>query len=427
MSNPANPDRKSIAVIGSGVAGLTAAYLLDGRYDVTLFERNDYPGGHTHTIELEAGPDRGLGIDTGFIVCNNKTYPLFLRLLARLGVPTQDSDMSFAFASPATGLQYSGTGWNGIFAQRRNLLNPRFHHLLYHIVRFCKVARADLAGGLIARRTVGEYLAWRKVPEYAVRHYIAPMAGAIWSASASGIRDFPAEALIRFWNHHGLLALEDRPQWMTVSGGSHAYVKKMIANWKVRLHLKTELEHVRRTATGVTLRHRDGREQAFDAVVLAAHADESLRLLADPSADEQRLLGPWSYQPNRTVLHTDARVMPSNRRAWASWNYVEQPGADTRSPVAVTYHMNRLQNLQARQDYFVTLNDNGRIDPGRILRELIYQHPTFTFATMDTQRELPRLNGMRHTYFCGSYFSYGFHEDAVRSAVAVAESLGATL
>ncbi len=419
--------RKSIAVIGSGVAGLTAAYLLDKHYDVTLFERNDYAGGHTHTIELESGPDRGLGVDTGFIVLNNHTYPLFRQLLARLGVATQNSDMSFAFASEISGLQYAGTDLSGLFAQRWNVVNPRFLALLRGIIRFCKIAQADLHSGQLTGRTVGNYLAWRNVSPQTIRCYIVPMAGAIWSASAAGIRDFPAEALIRFWENHGLLSLKNRPQWMTVQGGSHAYVKRMRETWNVRLELNTQLDHVRREANGVTLRHRDGREQTFAIAVLAAHADESLRLLADPTPDEQRLLSPWSYQPNRTVLHTDERALPSNRRAWASWNYVERPHADEKSPVAVTYHMNRLQNLRARQDYFVTLNDTQFIRAERILREFTYDHPVYTFASLATQRELPGLNGVQNTFFCGSYFGYGFHEDAVRSGVEVARARGATL
>lgn len=421
------PERKNIAVIGSGVAGLTAAYLLDARHHVTLFERNDYAGGHTHTIELTEGPDAGTGVDTGFIVLNDLTYPLFRRLLARLEVPTQNSDMSFAFASEISGLQYAGTDLNGLFAQRWNLVNPRFHHLLHHITRFCRLARSDLYRGLLHGRTVGDYLRWRRVPEATVRNYIVPMAGAIWSASAESIRSFPAEALIRFWDNHGLLSLKNRPQWMTVQGGSHAYVKKMRATWGVRLHLNADLAQVRRENGGAVVRHRDGREEKYDAVVLAAHADESLRLLADPTPEERRLLGPWTYQPNHTVLHTDARVMPSNRRAWASWNYVERPQVSASSPVAVTYHMNRLQNLKTQRDYFVTLNDTSGIAPGHVLQEFVYHHPAYTFDSLNTQNDLPSLNGVRHTYFCGSYFGYGFHEDAVRSAVAVAEALGASL
>ena len=418
--------RKKVAVIGGGVAGLTAAYLLDGPYEVTLFERNDYLGGHTHTIELTEGPDRGLGIDTGFIVLNDRTYPLFRRLLARLGVATQASDMSFAFASEVSGLQYAGTSWNGLFAQRRNLVNPRFLALLRGIVRFCRMAREDLHRGRLAGRTVGDYLAWRGVSPQTIGNYLIPMAGAIWSASGEGIQRFPAEALIGFWENHGLLSLENRPQWMTVRGGSHAYVKRMRENWQVRVETGVRMGEVRRTEGGAQILHQDGRRQDFDHVVLAAHADESLRLLGDPRPDEQRLLGPWTYQPNRTVLHTDPAVMPSNRRAWASWNYVERRTTDAASPVAVTYHMNRLQNLHTDRQYFVTLNDTAAIAPEKILGEFVYHHPVYTFATLATQRELPSLNG-GSTYFCGSYFGHGFHEDAVRSAVEVARALGATL
>jgi predicted NAD/FAD-binding protein len=419
--------RKTIAVIGGGVAGLTAAYLLDPLYSVTLYERNDYLGGHTHTVLLEDGPDRGLAIDTGFIVLNDQTYPLFRRLLARLGVPTQNSDMSFAYASGIGKLQYAGTGWNGLFAQRSNLVNPRFYRLLRDITRFCRMARTDLHNGHLAGFTVADYLKQRGVSEQTIRAYLVPMSGAIWSASAAGIQAFPAEMLIRFWDNHGLLSLENRPQWMTVQGGSQAYVNRMQAVWTIRHELKAEIASVHRHPDRAVIRHKDGREESFDAVVLAAHADESLRLLADASADERRLLAPWSYQPNHTVLHTDPNVMPSNRRAWASWNYVERSTVDDTSPVAVTYHMNRLQRLKAQRDYFVTLNATEFIRSNRIERALVYHHPCYTFDSLATQRELPSLNGVRNTYFCGSYFGHGFHEDAVRSGVAVAEALGASL
>jgi predicted NAD/FAD-binding protein len=416
-----------VVVVGSGVAGLTAAYLLQQKHRVTLLEKNTYAGGHSNTVVLPDGPDAGTAIDTGFIVCNDQTYPLFLRLLARLGCPTQPSEMSFGFHSEVTGLQYAGTGWRGLFASPRNAVNPRYLAMLAEIIRFSSRARADLAAGLLRGRTIGDYLAWRGFSEHVTRSYIVPMAAAIWSATQRSIRDFPAEALIRFWANHGLLSLRNRPNWMTVAGGSHRYVKTLLSQLQMPCRLGAAIAHIRREHNGAVLTMRDGTEERYDAVVLAAHADEALRLLADPSEAERRLLGAWSYQENRTLLHTDESVMPSNRHAWASWNHVQRRGGSDDDPVAVSYHMNRLQNLSAQRSYFVTLNNGHSVRREHVLREILYTHPVYTFEAMATQDALPQLNGVRRTFFCGSYFGYGFHEDAVRSAVEVARRLGTDL
>lgn len=417
----------NIAVVGSGIAGLTAAHLLAQKHRVTLLEKNNRLGGHTNTIVIEDGPDAGTAIDTGFIVFNDQTYPLFQRLLERLGVPSQPSEMSFGFCSEVTGLQYAGTGLRGLFADRSNALNPRFLGLLAEIARFCRVSRRDLRDGLLRDRTVGAYLSWRGFSANVARNYIVPMAAAIWSATQRSIRDFPAESLIRFWENHGLLSLQNRPNWMTVSGGSHTYIHALKERLKDAVHVGAAIAHVRREHSAVVLNMADGREERYDAVVLAAHADESLRLLADPSQDERQLLGAWTYQENRTLLHTDPQVMPSNPRAWASWNYVESKSLTDDDPVSVTYHMNRLQRLRTRNAYFVTLNNSAAVRRSHVLREIIYTHPVYSFAALASQADLPRLNGSRRTFFCGSYFGYGFHEDAVRSAVDVARMLGTDL
>ncbi len=417
----------NIAVIGGGVAGLTAALLLRERHRVTLFEKNDYVGGHTHTIAIPDGTDAGTPVDTGFIVLNNKTYPLFNRLLRRLECPIRDSDMSFGYFDERTGLQYAGTGFGGLFAQRRNILKPGYWGFLRGIARFCRAARADLAAGRLAGLTVDRYLASRAIPPRVREAFILPMAGAIWSSSLRDIEGFPAEMLIRFWENHGLLSLEDRPQWQTVRGGSQAYVRKALERMAGSFHVNAGVESVTRSPTGVRVQPRGRASLEFDAAVLAAHADESLRMLADPSADERRLLGAWRYLPNHTVLHSDESLMPPIRRAWASWNYRRHGGLDAASPVTLTYHMNRLQGLRAARPYFVTLNSPRPPRPESVVREMRYTHPLYTFDAMATQEALPLLNGVNRTFFCGSYFGNGFHEDAVRSGAAVAEHFGIAL
>lgn len=422
------PDRpQRIAVVGAGVAGLTTAYLLGERHRVTLFEKNGYLGGHTNTILIPDGPDAGTPVDTGFIVLNNHTYPLLQKLLARLHVPTRDSDMSFGFSSEVSGLAYAGTGIPGLFAQPRNLVSLRHWAFLREIMQFCRQAREDLRNDYLAGHTMASYLQKRGYTPLTVRSYILPMAAAIWSASHSDVFDFPAEMLIRFWENHGLLSIENRPTWMTIAGGSHSYVRRMLETWTVDARVGAEIQRVTRGPAGPTVHFRDGAQEAFDLVVMASHADETLALLSDADDDERRLLGPWRYQPNEALLHHDERIMPRNRRAWASWNFTERPGAGDRNPVAVTYHMNRLQGLRTQRQYFVTLNDPGYVREECVVRRIAYTHPQFSLAAMRTQGDLPRLQGRRGTYFCGSYHGYGFHEDAVRSGVAVARLLGGEL
>lgn len=419
-------ERPRLAVIGCGVAGLSAAHLLQRRYDVTVLERNDYPGGHTHTIVIPDGPDAGTPVDTGFIVCNNRTYPLFHRLLDQLGVRLRDSVMSFSYHDEDTGFHYSGGDLNGLFAQRRNLFRATFWRLLLDIRRFCRVGGAALAAESVPAVTIGEYLRQGRYSREFVEWYLVPMVAAIWSAPPSETTGFPAVALLRFFRNHGLLSLHDRPTWQTVVGGSHAYVQAFVKQFRGTLRLSCPVRAVRRTERGVLVAAAGG-EAEFEKVIIAAHADEALALLADPSPEERRLLGPWRYQNNRVVLHTDTVVLPPTRRAWASWNYAREPGADPALPVSVSYYMNLLQGLRTQRHYCTSLNRHRPVASANVVRELEYTHPVYTFASMDTQGELASLQGVRHTYFCGSYFGYGFHEDAVRSGAAVGRLLGVDL
>ena len=423
----AAPPGQRIAVVGSGVAGLVAAWMLDRVHDVTLFEAEDYPGGHTHTITIERGPDAGTPVDTGFIVMNLRNYPVLTRLLERLEVRLQPSTMTFGFHCERTGFQYAGTGLPGLFAQPGNLVRPSFHRLLADIVRFGRRAKRDLAAGTTAGLTLGDYVAGLGLSARFRRDYLEPMGAAIWSAPPGAIAGFPAESFLRFFENHGLLTLTDLPQWQAVAGGSHTYVKRMLAGFRGRVRLRAPVRQVRRADDAVEVTAEGAGAERFDQVVIATHADQALRLLADPSPDEQRLLGPWQYSRNHTLLHTDVRVLPPSRAAWASWNYTREavPGAD--DVVSVTYDMNRLQRLRTRERYCVTLNRRGPVDPARVIAEMTYTHPLYGFASLATQAELPALNGRRRTWFCGGYFGYGFHEDAARSGLHVARGFGLDL
>ncbi|BCA79297.1 FAD-dependent oxidoreductase [Desulfuromonas sp. AOP6] len=416
-----------IAVIGGGVAGIVAAHLLQERHEVTLFEKNDYLGGHTHTIEIKEGPDAGAAVDTGFIVLNDRTYPLFQTFLKRLGVATRDSEMSFGFQCHQSGLVYAGTNLNGLFAQRRNLFSPTFFRFLQEIGRFNRQASLDLEGGTVHTVTLREYLAHWGYSRFLVDNYLVPMAAAIWSTPAVQIGDFPAVSFLNFFRNHGLLSFRNRPIWKTVVGGSHAYVKAFSGKFRGQLHLRSSVRAIERRPEGVQVTLADGEVLSFDHVVLAAHADQNLAMLKDPSLLETRLLSPWRYQKNHTVLHTDSSLLPRRRSAWAAWNFTRERETEQDRPVFVTYYMNRLQGLRTSRDYCVTLNRRDPFDPATVIAEMDYHHPLYDFDAMATQRELPDLNGKQRTFFCGSYFGYGFHEDAVRSGVAVAKSFGISL
>ncbi len=414
-----------IAVIGSGVAGLTSAWQLQRRHQVDLYERNARPGGHTRTFVVPSGEDEGTPIDTGFIVMNHRNYPVLTRIFEQLGVELDDSDMSFSYHAAGSSYEYAGNNLRSLFAHPLNALRPSHWRMIRDILRFNREAREDHDRGRLKGVTLGAYLAGRRYTEAFTDRYLYAMGSAIWSAPAKDVADFPAEAYIHFFVNHGLLDLHDRPQWRYVVGGSHQYIRKMLDGFSGELRCEADIDKVRRETGGVVLRFRSGEERRYDRVVLAAHADESLKLLADPSARERSLLGAWRYQENEAVLHTDPAVMPRSKTAWASWNFRGGESSPD-APVSVTYHMNRLQRLRTRKPYFVTLNGSGYAAEA-VLDRTLFMHPLYSFGSLATQAPLAEGNGENRTYFCGSYFGFGFHEDAARSAVQVASRLGVEL
>jgi uncharacterized protein len=424
--SPLSQPRLRIAIVGGGVAGVASAWLLSRRHDVTLFERNNYVGGHTNTIVVPDGPDAGTPVDTGFIVLNDRTYPNFRRFLAQLGVDTQKSNMSFSYHHERSGFQYAGTGIDGVFAQRANAINPRFLGMLTDILKFNARARRDIAEDSVGDDTMAEYVRRHRLGEGIVRWYLVPMGAAIWSMTPGKMLEFPARTYLRFFENHGLLTLLDQPTWHVVKGGSFAYIKAFLAQFCGTVVKDAPIAGIRRTNAGVEVRLNGEAPQPFDRAVIATHADEALALLDNPTADERRLLGAWGYSRNATILHTDASMLPPLRRAWASWNYRLEATkkADGPRPLALTYHMNRLQSLRTREQYCVTLNTARAIPERRILRTINYTHPLYTAEALATQDDLPRLNGTDRLYFAGSYHRFGFHEDAVWSAVRVARCFG---
>jgi len=416
-----------IAVIGGGVAGTVASYLLQRRHDVTLYEKNEYLGGHTHTIVIDHGLDTGTPVDTGFIVYNDRTYPLFTTFLSQLNIAVRKTEMSFSYTNRQTGLQYASRNMDSLFAQRQNVFRPAHWKLLADIIRFNRTTLRLLRTGKLQGLSLGEYVAREGFKENLIENYLVPMAAAIWSTPDLKMMEFPAESFFRFFENHGLLSVTDQPQWYYVHGGSHSYIQAFLNIFRGTVRLNHSVAMVRREHAGVSIFLSNRAEKTFDRVVIATHADEAFSMLSDPSDEETRLLSPWRYAQNHTVLHTDISLLPPNRRAWASWNYQTAKGIGAESPVTVTYDMNRLQKLTAQNHYCVTLNPPNPIPDEHIIREIDYHHPMYTFETMATQEDLASLNGQRNTYFCGSYFGYGFHEDAVRSAVRVAEQFGITL
>ncbi|HCW90924.1 MAG TPA: FAD-dependent oxidoreductase [Marinobacter sp.] len=416
---------QSIAVIGAGVSGLTSAWLLSEKYHVEVFEAADYAGGHTNTENIELG-GKTWPVNTGFIVFNDWTYPNFIRLMERLGVAWEDSAMSFSVDSSATGLQYNGTSLNTLFAQRRNLLNLPFLNMVREILRFNRETRADLQNERIGdSETLGEYLNRNGYSRYFRNHYIVPMGAAIWSAPEIILEQFPVRFFLQFFNNHGMLSVDDRPQWRVISGGSAQYVKRMMDRLASGLHLSASVEQVTRDDQGVVLRV-NGEAHRFDQVVFACHSDQALKMLGDPTEQEREILGAIGYQSNDVVLHTDSSVLPSNRRAWAAWNYWIPEYRN--EPVSVTYNMNILQNFRdAPETFCVTLNRTRDIDPAKILRRFDYTHPVFTMDAVRAQQRYHEIGNRNRSHFCGAYWFNGFHEDGVNSALRVTRDLGVEL
>ncbi len=414
-----------IAIVGSGISGLVCAHLLHRHHDVVLFEADDRPGGHSHTHRVDLA-DASVDVDTGFLVYNDRTYPLFCRLLDRLGVSTQPSDMSFGVSDRRTGLEWRGTSASTVFAQRRNLARPAFLRMLADIARFNRLALALLDRPPADDVTLEAVLARHRWSAGFFEWYLVPLGSSIWSAGPSTFTRIPATTFARFFERHGLLRRRDQPRWRTVTGGSRTYVDAVLRplQGQGRVRLGTPVEKIRRQPDGVELVSSLGAEQ-FDQVVMATHSDQALRLLADPDRLEQSVLGAIAYQPNRATLHTDARLMPRNPRAWASWNY--QCWGPDAERATLTYHVNRLQGIISSTPLLVTLNQDDVIDPERVIARMDYEHPVLGPATVAAQRRRDEINGTRRTWFCGAYWGYGFHEDGVRSAVEVCSALGVAL
>ena len=410
-----------IAVVGSGISGLVAAHLLSRSHEVHLFERDSRLGGHTHTHRIER-PDGAWNVDTGFIVFNHRTYPNFTKLLDLLGVPSQESEMSFSVRCERTGLEYNGTSLSTLFAQRRNLFRPSFHRMLRDIVRFHRASQELLESG--PEVTFDEWLARGTWSREFREHYLAPMSAAIWSSSLAETGGFPARNFARFFENHGMLSVDDRPVWRTVTGGSYSYVERIIQPFRDRIRLSSPVDRVCR-ADGAVLVSSNGSTESFDHVVIAAHADQALAMLADPSDAEREVLSAIPYRPNEAALHLDDRMLPRAKRARAAWNYHllrEPPPHPT-----LTYDMNVLQGLGPRERLLVTLNRTADVAPESVLRTVTYHHPLYTKGASAAQARGPEVNGVRRTWFCGAYWGWGFHEDGVRSALAVTKGFGIEL
>ncbi len=410
---------KRLAIIGTGIAGLGCAHFLHRRYALSLYEKNDYPGGHANTVTVTER-QRSVPIDTGFMVFNRVTYPNLTRLFEELRVAVKPTDMSFSVMHQPTGLEYCGSSLNHLFAQRRNLVRPRFWRMLGQINRFNQEAITALNEPRHQSQTLGDYVRERGYGKDFLQLYLVPMSSAVWSTPPGLMLEFPAVTLLRFFHNHGFLGLHTQHPWLTVTNGSQAYVAKLTAPFRDALRLKRGATSVRREGGQVRVTDSTGKSELFDQVILASHADESLGLLTDADERERAVLGEFKYQTNSALLHTDASVMPRTRLCWAAWNYRMAAG---RAPSTI-YWMNRLQGVSDEQNYFVSINGEDSVNPNTVLKRIHYEHPVFSLGAIRAQAELPGLNArMNNVYFCGSYFRYGFHEDAFTSALELCRQL----
>ena len=410
---------KNIAIVGAGVSGLTAAYLLAKKHQVTVFEKNDKIGGHTATVDIEKD-GRTYAIDTGFIVFNDKTYPNFLALLAEIGVGKQATEMSFSVHNCQTGMEYNGHNLNTLFAQRRNILRPKFWLLVKEILRFNQQCKKVFENNhYVDGYTLGDFLSDNRFNDFFAEHYILPMGAAIWSSSLAQMQQFEFRFFVQFFYHHGLLNIADRPQWYVIPEGSRSYLAPLTAPFKDNIRVNANISGITRE-NGKTLIHfHDTMSEVFDEVILACHSDEALALLNDATAQEQSLLSSMPYSENNVVLHTDISLLPHREKAWASWNY--QLSQDRHKAASVTYNMNILQGINSPDTFCVTLNQKDEIDPNCILREFTYYHPIFSSQSILAQQQRHLICGVNHTHFAGAYWHNGFHEDGVKSAVEVAK------
>lgn len=402
-----------IAVIGTGISGNVAAYYLNKSHDIKVYEANDYIGGHTHTHDIVMN-DSKYAVDTGFIVFNYKTYPHFTNLLEELEVDVQPSNMSFSVKCEDTRLEYNGTSLNSLFAQRLNLFRPSFYKMIKDILRFNKESVEDLEAGN-ANVSMGKYLSNNNYGKKFIEQYLIPMGAAVWSSDPHQMMGFPAGFFIRFFHNHGMLSVNNRPQWYVIKGGSKEYVKKLTASFADKVHTESAVKSVKRLDTGVQLTLKNGDVEFFDDVFIATHSDHALAMLEDRSDLEELILSKIPYQENEAILHTDKSILPKKKLAWAAWNY--HILGNKQSKVALTYSMNILQSLDSDEEFCVTLNNEDAINPDKIIKKIKYSHPIFTEEGIATQKRQGEINGLQNTYFCGAYWRYGFHEDGVWSAL----------
>ncbi|MDB5392562.1 MAG: Amine oxidase [Rhodospirillales bacterium] len=421
--NQPDPKRLNIAVVGSGISGMSAAWLLSPKHDVTVYEQENRLGGHSNTLEAPTKSGHTLPVDTGFIVYNDTNYPNLVALFEHLKVPTKASEMSFAVSIDDGALEYGTMTMGQLFAQRRNLVRPRFWSMLRDLMRFYREAPTFRENGDEVT-SLGAYLDRGNYGRPFRDDHLLPMAAAIWSTPSGRIGDYPAEAMIRFCENHGLLKVSGRPQWRTVDGGSREYIRRLTAAYADRVHTSRGIKHIARTADGVRVTDAAGAATQFDHVVIATHADQALTMLSDPSADESRLLGAFEYTQNLTILHSDVSLMPKRKSIWSSWNYLAQSAKTAETELCVTYWMNHLQSLPKDDPLLVTLNPIKPPRSDSIFHSELYEHPVFDEAAIRAQRKLWQLQGHRNTWFCGAYFGSGFHEDGLQSGLAVAEALG---
>jgi uncharacterized protein len=412
-----------IAIVGAGVSGMVTAHLLYPRHEIVVFEAGESAGGHANTIRVEE-PEQTHNVDTGFMVFNDRNYPNFERLLRQLGVAWQPSDMSFGVSDGRGDFEYNSASPNGLFAKRAHLLTPWFHRMIADLVRFNRTAR-ELSRGSSGDISLGQWLAEQRFSEAFVQRLIVPQVSAVWSADPQQMRSFPARFLAEFFDNHGMLGLTGRPRWRTVTGGSESYVSALIQPWRHRLRLGAAVQAIERRDDAVMVKAYGGEAERFDEVVIATHSDQALAMLADADPREHEILGAMPYQANVAVLHTDTRLLPRRRRAWASWNYHLLESQTERA--TVTYHMNRLQSLKADRELCVTLNRTAAIDPQQVIRTIPYSHPVYTPEGVRAQARRAEISGRNRTHYCGAYWGWGFHEDGVRSALDVGEHFGVGL
>ncbi|GLS91930.1 dehydrogenase [Psychromonas marina] len=417
---------KKIAIVGSGISGLTCAYLLNKEHDITLFEAGEYVGGHTATKTVTVAGE-SWQIDTGFIVFNDRTYPNFEKLLAQIGVGRLATEMSFSVSNQDSGLEYSGTNLNSLFAQRRNLFNPKFLMLIKQILRFNRLCNdAWLSQKIDKQQNLGDFLQQNNFNDYFANHYILPMGAAIWSSSLKDMEAFPLYFFIRFFYNHGLLSITNRPQWYVIPGGSKQYVAPLCESFQDKIHLNSPVTSVERIEGGIQLKVNNGPWQQFDEIVLACHSNQAKQMLNDISDNEKQVLGGLQYQNNEVVLHTDISLLPKKRGAWAAWNY--HLNSDNQRPTALTYNMNILQCLKkGAPDFCVTLNQTELISSEKVLGKYQYEHPIFNAQSIAAQQQRELICGQQHTHFAGAYWYNGFHEDGVNSALDVCKRFGVTL